>query len=118
MELLSKLGAAAEGVTVGYLGGVPDLDGREARSSSGFNGTAVGVSAGSRAELDNRAPLLIDAPRSAARCRVAYPKPPRRPGPDALTRDVLRASAATSGLRTVAQVAIGDGWSALRLRPL
>lgn len=117
MEYLSKLGAAAEVVTVGCLGAVPDLDGREARSSSGLDGTAVVALAGSRTELDNRAPLL-DAARSAARCWVASPKPPRRPGPDALARDVLRASAATSGLRTVARVAIDDVSSALRRRPL
>jgi len=88
--VLAKLGAAtgAGVVTVGYPGGVEGLEGRELPPGSPVPaGSVVVVFTETRSRFDERSPLLAAA------------------------------AAADLGLRTVAQVAVDDVWSALRLRP-
>lgn len=120
MDLLAKLGASTAGgvVTVGYPGGVDGLEGRELVPGSPVPaGSVVVVFTETRSRFDERGPLLAAAAAAAARCWVAYPKLRRSSPAGDLTRDVVRAAAADLGLRPVAQVAVDDVWSALRLRP-
>lgn len=119
MDLLTKLGSAtgAGVVTVGYPGGVDGLEGRELVPGSPVPaGSVVVVFTETRSRFDERGPLLVAA-AAASRCWIAYPKLRRSSPAGDLTRDVVRAAAADLGLRTVAQVAVDDVWSALRLRP-
>ena len=76
---------------------------------------AVIVFVTNEAELADQAEPAVEAALRGALAWVAYPKAGKL-GTD-LNRDTLRELLAARGIDTVRQVAIDEGWSALRFRP-
>jgi hypothetical protein len=70
-----------------------------------------------RASLDRDLPAVLAQLRAGAILWIAYPKLTSPLAGD-LHRDVIRALAPGHGLDPVAQIAIDDDWSALRLKRL
>ncbi len=70
---------------------------------------------GDRAELDKKLPSVLDSLPGAAIFWLAYTKLTSKIAAD-LNRDVIAGLAPQFGLDTVAQIAIDDDWSALRLK--
>ncbi len=70
-----------------------------------------------RAGLDAKLPALLKTMPKTAILWVAYPKLTSKLAGD-LSRDVIHKLAPKHGLDTVAQIAIDDDWSALRLKRL
>ena len=68
-----------------------------------------------RAGLDAKLPALLKTMQKAAILWVAYPKLTSKLAGD-LSRDVIHTLVPRHGLDTVAQIAIDDVWSALRLK--
>ena len=68
-----------------------------------------------RAALDGAIARTLRDARPDAILWVAYPKLSSRLAGD-LHRDIVRRAASERGLATVAQIAIDDDWSALRLK--
>ncbi len=69
-----------------------------------------------RAELERSLRQATEAVRSGGVFWIAWEKKARR-GPDDLNRDSLWAAVQPSGWGPVTNVAIDDGWSALRFKP-
>jgi hypothetical protein len=67
-----------------------------------------------KSEFDREAPKLAKALAERGILWISYPKA-KGLGTD-LDRDILREAAAAKGLITVAQVAIDEVWSALRMK--
>jgi hypothetical protein len=68
-----------------------------------------------RAELDRHLPSVLGSLKDTAILWVAYPKLTSSLAVD-LSRDSIHKLAPQHGLDTVAQIAIDDDWSALRLK--
>ena len=71
--------------------------------------------AADRGQLDSTLPSMLEkAPRDAI-IWIAYPKLTSKLAGD-LSRNLIHALAANSGLDTVSQIAIDDDWSAMRVK--
>jgi Protein of unknown function (DUF3052) len=71
--------------------------------------------AADRGQLDSSLPSMLEkAPRDAI-IWIAYPKLTSKLAGD-LSRNLIHALAANSGLDTVSQIAIDDDWSAMRVK--
>ena len=71
--------------------------------------------AADRGQLDSTLPSMLEkAPRDAI-IWIAYPKLTSKLAGD-LSRNLIHALAAKSGLDTVSQIAIDDDWSAMRVK--
>jgi len=68
-----------------------------------------------RAELDEKLPSVLGSLKNAAIFWLAYPKLTSKRAGD-LNRDIIHKLAPQHGLDTVAQIAIDEDWSALRLK--
>lgn len=68
-----------------------------------------------RAELDEKLPSVLRSLKNTAIFWLAYPKLTSKLAGD-LNRDNIHKLAPQHGLDTVAQIAIDDDWSALRLK--
>jgi hypothetical protein len=73
--------------------------------------------AADRAHFDSTLPGLLKKVSKGAIIWIAYPKLTSKLATD-LSRDLIHALAAKSGLDTVSQIAIDDDWSAMRVKPL
>jgi len=100
------------------VGAAAELDGSIGVSASRAEVAAADVVllfAPDRARLDAGLPAVLKTMSQAAILWVAYPKLTSSLAGD-LNRDVIRTLAPDHGLDTVAQIAIDDDWSALRLK--
>ncbi len=68
-----------------------------------------------RATLERELPALLKSAKDSAIIWVAYPKLTSALASD-LSRDIIHKLAPSYGLDTVAQIAIDEDWSALRLK--
>jgi hypothetical protein len=76
----------------------------------------VQVFAENMAELEQLAPLAVDAVKYDGLLWVSYPKKSSGLESD-LSRDLVWKEVAKTGLRAVSQVSVNDVWSAIRFRP-
>ena len=98
------------------VGATADLDGAIGASRADIAvADVVLLFAPDRARLDAGLPAVLKTMSQAAILWVAYPKLTSSLAGD-LNRDVIRTLAPDHGLDTVAQIAIDDDWSALRLK--
>jgi len=68
-----------------------------------------------RGQLDSTLPSMLEKAPTDAIIWIAYPKLTSKLAGD-LSRNLIHALAAESGLDTVSQVAIDDDWSAMRVK--
>ena len=71
--------------------------------------------AADRGRLDSTLPTVLEKAARDAIIWIAYPKLTSKLAGD-LSRNLIHASAAKSGLDTVSQIAIDDDWSAMRVK--
>jgi hypothetical protein len=71
--------------------------------------------AADRAQLNSALPNTLEKAPKDAIIWIAYPKLSSKLAGD-LSRDLIHALAAESGLDTVSQIAIDDDWSAMRVK--
>lgn len=87
---------------------------RKARSDAKSADVAV-LFVRNRVELDNKLPSVLSSLPNSAIFWLAYPKLTSKIAAD-INRDVIAKLAPQYGLDTVAQIAIDEDWSALRLK--
>jgi hypothetical protein len=95
--------------------GVDALIGAGAARAGAESADVVLLFAADRRQLDAALPRCLKKAPETAILWVAYPKLTSALAAD-LSRDVIRSIAPGYGLDTVAQIAIDDDWSALRLK--
>jgi hypothetical protein len=71
--------------------------------------------AADRGQLDSTLPSMLEKATKDAIIWIAYPKLTSKLAGD-LSRNLIHALAAQSGLDTVSQIAIDDDWSAMRVK--
>ena len=106
------------GRRLAVLGAAADLDGKVGAADARCGlaeADVVLLVASDRARLDSALPGVLAQASRAALLWIAYPKLTSTLAAD-LSRDVIHRLAPEFGLDTVAQIAIDEDWSALRLK--
>jgi hypothetical protein len=102
---------------IGAPGALDDKIGVDDRRCSTAEADVVLLFAADRARLETVLPNTLETASKDAIIWIGYPKLTSKLARD-LSRDLIRALAAKSGLDTVSQIAIDDDWSALRVKRL
>jgi hypothetical protein len=100
---------------IGALAALDDKIGVDDRRCRAAEAAVVLLFAAGRAHLETVLPKTLEAASKDAIIWIGYPKLTSRLAGD-LSRDLVRALAAKSGLDTVSQIAIDDDWSAMRVK--
>jgi hypothetical protein len=117
LRLKSGSRAVVQGGPTGYLRQFPtNMHIDEEVGSDAAEYDFIQVFASRKADLVALAPVILAAAKPSATIWVSYPK--GKSMATDLNRDIVRATLQPLGLDTIAQIAIDNTWSALRVKPI
>ena len=99
----------------GAAAAVDDKIGVKTQRCDIFEADVILLFAADRGQLDSTLPGMLEKAPKDAIIWIAYPKLASKLAGD-LSRNLIHALAAQSGLDTVSQIAIDDDWSAMRVK--